>query len=220
MPSVARTSSYQSAATTAALSPYCFTSSGTYFSRASRVRAASPRFSDDQNASRSRSSSARTPSCASRSRSVSARDGIGNDPAGDQRVRARARIGPLPLTERAGDLLRVQAQEFEADFGLSEPRNRADRLRPRVSLGRPGQEARVTPVGVDRAPLVRDRLEVVLHRQRDRRHVPQRRRPLIGSALGLGDQLVLRRVVGPVSYTHLRAHETDSYLVCRLLLEK
>src|SRR5665647_352181 len=25
---------------------------------------------------------------------------------------------------------------------------------------------------------------------------------------------------GAVSYTHLRAHETDSYLVCRLLLEK
>ena len=24
----------------------------------------------------------------------------------------------------------------------------------------------------------------------------------------------------PVSYTHLRAHETDSYVVCRLLLEK
>src|SRR5680860_1827850 len=27
-------------------------------------------------------------------------------------------------------------------------------------------------------------------------------------------------VLWPVSYTHLRAHETDSYLVCRLLLEK
>ena len=27
-------------------------------------------------------------------------------------------------------------------------------------------------------------------------------------------------LVSPVSYTHLRAHETDSYLVCRLLLEK
>ena len=26
--------------------------------------------------------------------------------------------------------------------------------------------------------------------------------------------------LGPVSYTHLRAHETDQYLVCRLLLEK
>src|SRR5680860_1255651 len=25
--------------------------------------------------------------------------------------------------------------------------------------------------------------------------------------------------IDPVSYTHLRAHETDSYLVCRLLLE-
>ena len=30
----------------------------------------------------------------------------------------------------------------------------------------------------------------------------------------------LRKVLNPVSYTHLRAHETDSYLVCRLLLEK
>src|SRR5680860_1156760 len=27
------------------------------------------------------------------------------------------------------------------------------------------------------------------------------------------------RFAKPVSYTHLRAHETDSYLVCRLLLE-
>ena len=33
---------------------------------------------------------------------------------------------------------------------------------------------------------------------------------------------VFDKVLGlePVSYTHLRAHETDSYLVCRLLLEK
>ena len=29
-----------------------------------------------------------------------------------------------------------------------------------------------------------------------------------------------RKCLLPVSYTHLRAHETDSYLVCRLLLEK
>src|SRR5665647_3811478 len=29
-----------------------------------------------------------------------------------------------------------------------------------------------------------------------------------------------RIVSEAVSYTHLRAHETDSYLVCRLLLEK
>src|SRR5665647_2976254 len=38
------------------------------------------------------------------------------------------------------------------------------------------------------------------------------------------DRAVLRNYVnnqnmGSVSYTHLRAHETDSYLVCRLLLE-
>src|SRR5665647_1698860 len=34
----------------------------------------------------------------------------------------------------------------------------------------------------------------------------------------------VRKMIGidinAVSYTHLRAHETDSYLVCRLLLEK
>src|SRR5680860_1802008 len=30
----------------------------------------------------------------------------------------------------------------------------------------------------------------------------------------------IMRLSKPVSYTHLRAHETDSYLVCRLLLEK
>src|SRR5664279_1711145 len=29
---------------------------------------------------------------------------------------------------------------------------------------------------------------------------------------------VIEGAIGPVSYTHLRAHETDSYLVCRLLL--
>src|SRR5664279_6067372 len=33
-----------------------------------------------------------------------------------------------------------------------------------------------------------------------------------------GAPLVARELA--VSYTHLRAHETDSYLVCRLLLEK
>src|SRR5665647_3790501 len=31
---------------------------------------------------------------------------------------------------------------------------------------------------------------------------------------------LLMKTVTSVSYTHLRAHETDSYLVCRLLLEK
>eukprot|EP01017_Pseudomicrothorax_dubius_P026755 TRINITY_DN3014_c0_g1_i3.p1 TRINITY_DN3014_c0_g1~~TRINITY_DN3014_c0_g1_i3.p1 ORF type:complete len:101 (-),score=20.14 TRINITY_DN3014_c0_g1_i3:6-308(-) len=29
-----------------------------------------------------------------------------------------------------------------------------------------------------------------------------------------------RKIEGPVSYTHLRAHETGRNLVCRLLLEK
>ena len=32
--------------------------------------------------------------------------------------------------------------------------------------------------------------------------------------------LVMERIVRPVSYTHLRAHETVLDLVCRLLLDK
>ena len=42
---------------------------------------------------------------------------------------------------------------------------------------------------------------------------------LAGMKLG-GTPLVEYTRDRPVSYTHLRAHETDSYLVCRLLLEK
>src|SRR5664279_3173503 len=50
---------------------------------------------------------------------------------------------------------------------------------------------------------------LVQHGQHHR--VGRRHRPV-----SLVDQLV----PVAVSYTHLRAHETDSYLVCRLLLEK
>ena len=41
----------------------------------------------------------------------------------------------------------------------------------------------------------------------------------LGTTYGDRLRLIGKRVVA-VSYTHLRAHETDSYLVCRLLLEK
>src|SRR5665647_2861578 len=34
------------------------------------------------------------------------------------------------------------------------------------------------------------------------------------------DEKDIKVSLDAVSYTHLRAHETDSYLVCRLLLEK
>ena len=42
----------------------------------------------------------------------------------------------------------------------------------------------------------------------------------IWGAIGLVAQNEPLAFVMPVSYTHLRAHETDSYPVCRLLLEK
>src|SRR5678816_3187096 len=42
--------------------------------------------------------------------------------------------------------------------------------------------------------------------------------PLLGQ--GRGYVMLLDNSYSPVSYTHLRAHETPEHLVCRLLLEK
>ena len=43
--------------------------------------------------------------------------------------------------------------------------------------------------------------------------------PLIAFRIQGGKDILASEYIA-VSYTHLRAHETDSYLVCRLLLEK
>src|SRR5450756_2650187 len=47
-----------------------------------------------------------------------------------------------------------------------------------------------------------------------------RRRLLQGLWLGFSPVMAVAIVAVPVSYTHLRAHETRHDLVCRLLLEK
>ena len=42
----------------------------------------------------------------------------------------------------------------------------------------------------------------------------------VGGSVVKGEDSLQGAIREAVSYTHLRAHETDSYLVCRLLLEK
>ena len=44
--------------------------------------------------------------------------------------------------------------------------------------------------------------------------------PLIGTAMGVLGAVTAWGWSWPVSYTHLRAHETEVDLVCRLLFEK
>src|SRR5665647_3682267 len=44
--------------------------------------------------------------------------------------------------------------------------------------------------------------------------------PILMTSADYANTAIIFRGQIPVSYTHLRAHETDSYLVCRLLLEK
>ena len=61
---------------------------------------------------------------------------------------------------------------------------------------------------------IRDRL----HAERRRRQ-PDHPRQRVHD-FGVGDELAVHALAIPVSYTHLRAHETVLDLVCRLLLEK
>ena len=49
---------------------------------------------------------------------------------------------------------------------------------------------------------------------------PEKITKLHKNAVDAGSDLFLTNSFGAVSYTHLRAHETGAYLVCRLLLEK
>ena len=64
-------------------------------------------------------------------------------------------------------------------------------------------------------------------RTKDYRDMSRKAANIISAQMILKDDSVLGLATGStpigiyaVSYTHLRAHETDSYLVCRLLLEK
>src|SRR5665647_3990464 len=95
----------------------------------------------------------------------------------------------------------------------------------------PDQESRLVPVPT---VFITDSLhfetEYLAVRLNDAFHLVEKKEQLIRSATRCLDTVItdaaemgiLREECSlyPVSYTHLRAHETDSYLVCRLLLEK
>src|SRR5664279_3350051 len=93
---------------------------------------------------------------------------------------------------------------------------------PRLPLSRPAMTTTLSPFLILRMGFSCDRPLVfgLQHFGRERHDLHE---PLIaqfardGSEDARADRLELG--VEPVSYTHLRAHETDSYLVCRLLLE-
>src|SRR5665647_3780901 len=87
-----------------------------------------------------------------------------------------------------------------------------------VKLPAEGPERRVVAAGESQLRLVRSQwgdLEVCLH-HREQLDGAGRRPPELHNERLSADS----DVADTVSYTHLRAHETDSYLVCRLLLEK
>src|SRR5680860_493109 len=91
-----------------------------------------------------------------------------------------------------------------------------------------GIEARASPTAVTQRAAKPDEIGLEGH---ERRHIggPERAgyahdQPFAAAGLheagNVADgHMVQKRARLPVSYTHLPAHETDSYLVCRLLLE-
>src|SRR5665811_2540687 len=105
--------------------------------------------------------------------------------------------------------------------------------RPRSAAGHQVNPYPSRPLGHVRASCLQT-LQKVGHQGRDRaaltagqRDVGEERVTLerlddcSDTVMATDSQVVaLRDVVGPVSYTHLRAHETVLDLVCRLLLEK
>src|SRR5664279_4649740 len=112
-----------------------------------------------------------------------------------------------------GGWLRAQLKEGTKQRRVAQgPGRDADRVGP---AGQPGPELRI-PV----------RLGRVERERREGSGVGVRRSILhdaAGIALRVGKHHpghIALTDVEAVSYTHLRAHETDSYLVCRLLLEK
>src|SRR5450756_2832258 len=81
--------------------------------------------------------------------------------------------------------------------------------------GAPGEDEAVAPTAQCCAHVVDDRLVAWVvgdHGPVDLSHA--------SGCGGIGCAVVAERGLVPVSYTHLRAHETRHDLVCRLLLEK
>src|SRR5680860_1700998 len=130
------------------------------------------------------------------------------------------------IIDRFRHLRADAANAFEiGDAGAAHGLGRTEILQQRPLARRPdarhlverrGGDAFLAPraVGADGKPvrLVPKRLNAVKHRVA--RFQKQRRFSLKIDALVAG---IAVGALGPVSYTHLRAHETDSYLVCRLL---
>src|SRR5665647_2425650 len=71
------------------------------------------------------------------------------------------------------------------------------------------------------APMTKDQGDAILKELREIKQLLARQQPPAPPAQRMPQTMTVKGdAIYAVSYTHLRAHETDSYLVCRLLLEK
>src|SRR5665647_1327416 len=136
-----------------------------------------------------------------------------------------AHRGGEPGNLLAGDL-RWQSQRARVGDQVDE---RGAWLRQRVPQGCPDVRGLLDPHGVDANRTCHGRVVDLRGVRREARQSPDKHlqthhgQGRVVEQHDLHRQLVVlerHQLTQAVSYTHLRAHETDSYLVCRLLLEK
>src|SRR5450756_3019087 len=114
------------------------------------------------------------------------------------------------LHKRYGDLVAVEEVSFTARPGEM------------VGLLGPNGAGKTTTISMIAGLLAPDRGEVRIDGGvvRGETDPVKLRLGLVPQDVALHDGLSARENLAPVSYTHLRAHETRHDLVCRLLLEK
>src|SRR5665647_958519 len=92
-------------------------------------------------------------------------------------------------------------------------------VRPTATTGRGADTGTIVPSGPTTASQRKGAQSLVTRRPRLAEHRRRSVEPGRPARSRCGPRLLdalLRQLSAPVSYTHLRAHETDSYLVCRL----
>src|SRR5690606_31615075 len=191
-----RTSSYQSAASAPAASPYTDTMSGSasVSIRSAARRLVTPLRSDA------------TSSCAAAARAArSALNGslgstehhqLSRLPRPTDRGQRCTAVQSATLRHCRLDLLRRQTEQLEPDRSLGQPRHGAQLLGAGISLSCLRQVYRAPPFRCDRPPRLWHLIEPVRDLQSANRRTTDRQGPIVGRALGLCDQILPRRHIG------------------------
>src|SRR5690606_35732116 len=206
-PAAARTSSYQSAATVAAASPYVSVNAGKNSRSASRAASGRERSRDAQNAPKSRFANNTRPELAERNASTSALDGIRihlgrlrrrrsllSTRSSNQRSSRRTTLSTPLIRPQTRNRRLVIPQRLKRHIRLRNPRNRRHLLHQSIRSRHNRRRRRVPPLRLHQTQLLRRLRQPVTQHHARRRGTPQRRPKHAVSRVRLNHEVFLRRV--------------------------